>query len=307
MKGKVVKSTGSWYEVVNSDGRRFNCRLRGKIKLQGLKVSNPIAVGDHVEFELEDNEACNGIIHHILPRTNYIIRKATKKAKQSHILASNLDQALLMATVGSPKTSLGFIDRFLVTAESFRIPAVILFNKADLLNGDQLEAIQYLMKMYKSIGYDSHLISVLQKSSIPTVKKLLAKKTTLVAGHSGVGKSSLLNTLIPDLNQKTAEISTFADKGVHTTTFAEMFGLDHQTFVIDTPGIKELGLFDIEPGEIAHYFPEMRRLLGQCKFNNCTHIHEPGCAIKAALVEGEIADSRFESYLSMFEGNENFR
>ncbi len=306
MKGKVVKSTGSWYEVIDAEGNRISCRLRGKIKLQGLKASNPIAVGDFVEFEVEDNATQNAVIHKILPRRNYIIRKATKKAKQSHILASNIDLAVLVATVASPRTSLGFIDRFLVASESFRIPAAIIFNKSDLLNNTQKEGVEEVMELYKTLGYQSELISV-KEEKLEDVIALLENKTSLIAGHSGVGKSSLLNQLIPTLHQKTAEISKFADKGVHTTTFAEMFAINSNSFVIDTPGIKELGLYDIKPEEVAHYFPEMRELLGQCKFHNCTHIHEPGCAIQESITSGKIAESRFYNYLSMFEDNENFR
>lgn len=307
MEGRVFKSTGLWYEVIDKKGNRVKCRLRGKIKLQGLKVSNPIAVGDSVEFFIEDNEAETGVIKTILPRTNYIIRKATKKSKQSHILASNLDQAILMATVGSPKTSLGFIDRFLVTAESFRIPVTILYNKSDLLNQEAIENVEKLGQLYSKLGYESYLISVLENTSLPLIENILKGKTSLIAGHSGVGKSSLLNQLAPHLKLKTAEISKFADKGVHTTTFAEMFEIANDTFLVDTPGIKELGLFDIRPEEIAHYFPEMRDLLGQCKFHNCTHMHEPECAIKNAITNGLIADSRYASYFSMYNGNENFR
>lgn len=307
MQGRVFKSTGSWYEVVDENGNRHKCRLRGKIKLEGIKTSNPIAVGDHVEFYLEDNQDHTGVITSILPRSNYIIRKATRQSKQSHMLASNIDQAILMATYTFPKTSLGFIDRFLVTAESFRIPVTILFNKCDLLNVEETKEIGRIIEVYQSIGYPSHLISVLHDTGMSHFHELIKGKTSLLAGHSGVGKSSLLNKIVPEINQRVADISDFANKGVHTTTFAEMFELKQGTYMVDTPGIKELGLTDISQQELGHYFPEMRALLGECRFHNCYHIHEPGCAILQSVKQGNIAQTRYDSYLSMYHNQDNRR
>lgn len=307
MKGRVFKSTGLWYEVVDENHDRHQCRLRGKIKLKGMKTSNPVAVGDFVEFYLEDNMDRTGVITGILPRTNYLIRKATRTSRQSHILASNVDQAILMATHAFPKTSLGFIDRFLVTAEAFRIPVMILFNKNDLLNEDEKDLVNEIMEVYESIGYPSCLISVLENTGMASFQQAIKNKTSLLAGHSGVGKSSLLNKIIPEIDQKTADVSGFANKGVHTTTFAEMFEVEPGTHIIDTPGIKELGLSEISQEELGHYFPEMRELLGQCKFHNCHHIHEPGCAILQAVEEGTIAPTRYDSYLSMYFNEDNRR
>ena len=307
MKGRVFKSTGLWYEVVDENHDRHQCRLRGKIKLKGMKTSNPVAVGDFVEFYLEDNMDRTGVITGILPRTNYLIRKATRTSRQSHILASNVDQAILMATHAFPKTSLGFIDRFLVTAESFRIPVIILFNKGDLLNKDEKDLIRQIMEVYESIGYPCHLISVQENTGMVNFHQAIKNKTSLLAGHSGVGKSSLLNKIVPGIDQKIADVSGFANKGVHTTTFAEMFEVEPGTHIIDTPGIKELGLSEISQEELGHYFPEMRELLGHCKFHNCRHIHEPGCAILQSVEEGTIAQTRYDSYLSMYYNEDNRR
>ena len=307
MQGRVFKSTGMWYEVVDDNHHRHQCRLRGKIKLEGMKTSNPIAVGDYVTFHPEDNKDRTGVITDILPRSNYLIRKATKTSRQSHILASNIDHAMLMATFAYPKTSLGFIDRFLVTAESFRIPVMILFNKCDLLNAEEKKEVMQIMSVYQSIGYHSYLISVLHATGMSGFRQAIKNKTSLLGGHSGVGKSSLLNKIIPGIDQKTADVSDFANKGVHTTTFAEMFEAEEGTYIIDTPGIKELGLSDISQHELGHYFPDMRNLLGDCKFHNCHHIHEPGCAILQSVREGDIAQTRYDSYLSMYQNQDNRR
>ncbi|MDN5212495.1 ribosome small subunit-dependent GTPase A [Fulvivirgaceae bacterium BMA12] len=307
MEGKVFKSTGLWYEVVDNHGNHHKCRLRGKIKLKGMKTSNPIAVGDSVQFYLEDNPENTGVITKILPRNNYIVRKATQKSKQSHILAANIDQAILMVTHTYPKTSLGFIDRFLVTAESFRIPVIILFNKCDLLGEEEEGAVKKIMALYETIGYSSHLISVLEDTGIDSFFNIIKGKTSLLAGHSGVGKSSLLNKVIPDIDQKIGDVSNFANKGIHTTTFAEMFEAAPGTYLIDTPGIKELGLSEIDRQELSHYFPEMRDLLGKCKFHNCHHIHEPGCLILQSLENGDIAQTRYDSYFSMYHNEDNRR
>lgn len=307
MEGIVIKSTGSWYEVATEERGRLRCRLRGKFKIKGLKVTNPLAVGDKVAVAIEDEEENTGIITDIFPRDNYIIRKSTHKTQVGHIIAANIDQAILVATLIFPKTSLGFIDRFLVSAESFRIPATVVFNKIDMLEEDQKSHIHSLMSLYETIGYSCLAISAFDQQDIEKVRSLITHKTSLFSGHSGVGKSTLLNQLVPGIQQKTSEVSTFANKGVHTTTYAEMFIVDEQTKIIDTPGIKELGLIDINEGELGHYFPEMRALLGACKFHNCTHTHEPGCAVLEAVEADKIASSRYYNYLSMFEGEDNRR
>jgi len=307
MKGQVIKSTGSWYEVKTEAGKVFRSRLRGKFKMEGIKINNPVAVGDWVEIEEEEKGDNSAVITQLHPKTNYIIRKSTRKTGFSHILASNVDQALLLATVTFPKTSLGFIDRFLVSAESFRIPALVVFNKKDLLNQAGIDFCHELIEMYESIGYRGSLISVLDEEGILELTGLLKDKTTLIAGHSGVGKSTLLNILVPGQAQKTGEVSTYANKGTHTTTFAEMFEMDNLTKIIDTPGIKELGLVDMQATEISHYFPEMRAYLGQCKFNNCLHTNEPGCQVLEALEAGTIEVSRYHSYLSILEDYDNRR
>lgn len=306
-KALVLKSTGSWYDILAEDGKIYEGRLRGKLKLRGSKVTNPIAVGDVVRYEIEQNEPTQAIIIDVEPRRNYIIRRSPHKMSHGHIIAANIDQAVLIATLVFPKTSLGFIDRFLVAAESFRIPATLVFNKKDLLDKDLLDYYESLKAIYEPLGYSCLLISAESGEGIEKINELLQGKKSLISGHSGVGKSTLLNSLAPDLNLRTAEVSTFAEKGVHTTTFAEMFRIEKDTFVIDTPGIKELGLMDIETDEISHFFPEMRDLLGECKFYNCTHTHEPGCAVVEAVEQGEIAGSRFYSYLSMREDEDNRR
>lgn len=307
MKGRVFKSTGSWYTVEAEDRTIFQCRLRGKLKLDGIKTTNPVAVGDKVQFEVENAEKGTGIIISVMPRENYIIRKSVHNARYGSIIAANIDQALLIVTIAYPATSLGFIDRFLVTAESFRIPVFLIFNKKDLLDDDLKQVYHRLSEVYEALNYKTLLISAFDNNDIEKVKQLLENKTSLVSGHSGVGKSTLINSIAPHINQKTSEVSDFAQKGVHTTTFAEMFKISEGTFIIDTPGIKELGLLDIEPEELSHFFPEMRDLLGKCKFYNCTHTHEPGCAIEAAFAEGLIAESRYKSYLSMLDNEDNRR
>ncbi|MEQ9424585.1 MAG: ribosome small subunit-dependent GTPase A [Cyclobacteriaceae bacterium] len=307
MIGVVVKSTGSWYDVRTEDGEHLSCRLKGKFKLDDKKITNPIAVGDKVKIEKEATGDGTWVIAGIEPRQNYIVRKAIKKTEHSHILASNIDQAVLIATLALPRTSLGFIDRFLVTAETYRIPALLIWNKQDQMKSKDLKKFESYRSTYESIGYPVELISALDQTQVNKLKPLFENKTSLIAGHSGVGKSTLLNNLIPDLNQKTAEVSKFANKGVHTTTFAEMFAINEKSFVIDTPGIKELGLSEIYDEELGHYFPEMRELLGECKFHNCTHIHEPYCAVHEAVNNGDISESRYISYLSMFKEEESHR
>lgn len=306
IKGQVLRSTGSWYDVRDSrDGHVWQCRLKGKFKALGLKVTNPIAVGDYVNFGIENETENFGIIHEIVPRENYVIRRSVHKTAHAHLIAANVDQAILIATLVFPRTSLGFIDRFLVAIESFRIPGVLVFNKQDLLD-EEMKAYQAnLMEQYEALGYQCLSTTAVEKLGLEAFQALLKGKVSLLSGHSGVGKSTLVNAIAPDLDIKTQEVSTFANKGVHTTTFAEMFELEPGTFIIDSPGIKELGLADMEKEEISHYFPEMRDLLNQCRFNNCQHINEPGCAVKDAVSEGQIAFTRYESYLSMMLGDDN--
>ena len=303
MDGVIIKSTGSWYSVRLQDGKEVKARLPGRFKLENKKISNPIAVGDKVELL---PEAENFIIEVIAPRKNYIVRKSPKKKYFAHMIAANIDQAVLIASHKRPRTSLGFIDRFLVTLEAFRIPGYLLINKSDLYSKEEQVALQDIMELYESIGYQAIMTSFIE--GVPhRVGDWLQAKTTLLSGHSGAGKSTLINLLQPNAHQQIGEISDFANKGVHTTTFAEMFSLDADTYVIDTPGIKELGLAEITAEELSHYFPEMRNLMGQCKFNNCRHVDEPSCAVQEAVQTGDIALSRFESYLSMMQEDDNRR
>ncbi len=303
MDGVIIKSTGSWYSVRLQDGKEVKARLPGRFKLENKKISNPIAVGDKVELL---PEAENFIIEVITPRKNYIVRKSPKKKHFAHMIAANIDQAVLIASHKRPRTSLGFIDRFLVTLEAFRIPGYLLINKSDLYSKEEQAALRGIMELYESIGYQTMMTSFIE--GVPhQVGDWLQAKTTLLSGHSGAGKSTLINLLQPNAHQQIGEISDFANKGVHTTTFAEMFSLDADTHVIDTPGIKELGLAEITAEELSHYFPEMRNLMGQCKFNNCRHVDEPSCAVQEAVQTGDIALSRFESYLSMMQEDDNRR
>lgn len=302
MEGVVLRSTGSFYDVLSDDGAIVVCRVRGKIRLEGIKESNPVAVGDRVAFEYEHDI---GSITEILPRRNHILRQSVKKTAHAHVLAANVDQVVLVATMALPRTSAGFIDRFLVSAESFRIPQILVFNKKDLLDEEGLAYQETWMDIYRKIGVSVMAISALS-DDVGALRQLLEGKTTLVAGHSGVGKSTLLNRLDPGISQKVAEISAFSSKGIHTTTFAEMFGIGKNTFVIDTPGIKEWGLVDMTQQELSDYFPEMRELRLSCKFGaRCLHTIEPQCAIIRAVERGDIALSRYESYLSMLEGGDN--
>jgi len=307
MQGTVVKSTGSWYAVQEkTTGKVYRCRLRGKFKLNDKKITNPLAVGDKVVFDLEE-KAETAIITKIEDRTNYIMRKSVHKTGHGHIVAANIDQAMLIASLTLPRTSLGFIDRFLVNAESFRIPSVVVFNKWDLLAEEERDYVMEAIGMYQSIGYKTIITSTVTGLNVNAFYDLLDQKITLLTGHSGVGKSSLVNAIAPELDLKTDEISLFANKGKHTTTFAQMFELDDCTQIIDTPGIKELGMIELEAANISHYFPEMREKLNQCKYHNCQHVNEPGCVIKQAVDDGEIALSRYQSYLSILFEDDNRR
>ncbi len=304
MKGVVIKSTGSWYNVLGDDGRIYTTRIRGKIRLEDIKETNPVAVGDYVELTITDR-GDETVITDILPRKNYIARKAVKKSGQWHVIAANIDQALLLVSISFPRTSLGFIDRFTVSAEAFRIPQVIVFNKKDLLSEEELEYVNDLMDLYRSLGITVLLTSALHDEQ-SELKKIISNKKTLITGHSGSGKSTLLNKLSDDIRQKTSEVSEFTSKGTHTTTFAEMFRIDDNTYVIDTPGIKEMGMVDMKPEEVSDYFVEMRERRLGCKFGaRCLHVNEPNCAVKAAVEKGEIAIPRYESYLSIISGEDN--
>jgi len=305
MTGIVYKSTGSWYQVKSEDGKFHQCRIKGKFRIKGIKSTNPVAVGDRVIFDLEkkgDEET--GVIKKILDRENFIVRKSVNLSKQTHIIAANIDTAFLLVTIDNPPTFAGFIDRFLATAEAYNIPAVLLFNKLDLYNDDELDKLATFDAIYSEIGYKCIAISATKKIGIDEVKELMKGKTTMFSGHSGVGKSTLINAIEPSLNLKTAEISKQHKQGQHTTTFAEMFELSFGGFIIDTPGIKGFGVVDFKPEEITDYFPEFFKLKSDCKFNNCLHINEPICAIKDAVESGDIASSRYNSYIQMVEGDE---
>lgn len=304
LNGTVMRSTGSFYEVLTPNGQHHTCRVRGKIRLEGIKETNPVAVGDHVAFDLEHEI---GSITEILPRTNHILRQSVKKTGHSHVLAANVDQALLVVTLAMPRTSLGFMDRFLVSAEAYRIPQVIIFNKKDLLQPEEFELVQQLIALYTSLGVTCLSLSALEESA-DAIRQVLKDKITLIAGHSGVGKSTLLNKLAPHIEQSVGDISSSSEKGTHTTTFAEMFQLDERTFVIDTPGVKEWGLVDVQQQELSDYFPEMRDRRLDCKFEaSCIHVSEPKCAVIDAVHAGAIALSRYENYLSILLGEDNRR
>jgi len=303
MEGLVTKSTGSWYQVKTPGGQRVDCRIKGKFRTKGITTTNPIAVGDQVDFTMEP-ELGTGVITDLHQRKNYIIRKSINLSKQAQILAANLDQAFLVVTLASPRTSLGFIDRFLVSAEAYDIPASLVFNKLDLFSDEGLEILDEFKAIYQNIGYPCYEVSALEGTHVDQVAEAIRNKVTLFSGHSGVGKSSLINALLSELQLRTTEISEWHDIGMHTTTFAEMFELPNGGYIIDTPGIRELGVIDIEKQELSHFFPEMRARLNQCRFNSCRHISEPGCAIIKAVEEGEISQSRYESYLSIYHGND---
>ena len=324
-RGLVIRTTGSWYNVLLADGTVVECRLRGNFRIRGSKQTNPIAVGDRVSFQMLDDGT--GMITDIADRRNYIVRRATKLSKQTHVIAANVDLLCLVATLGLPRTSTGFIDRLLVTAEAYHIPAVIIFNKCDLYDDDLWQIHNEIKSIYTSVGYPVYEASALNGTGVDAVKELIAGKTCLFSGHSGVGKSALLNAIDPSLQLRTGEVSEWSLKGTHTTTFAEIFPikLDNKgipsgenqnpsfsafrfplsAFLIDTPGIKEFGMVDFQPWELSHFFPEMRSRLQGCRFANCTHRHEPGCAIKEAVENGEISEERYQNYLNIIDSIES--
>jgi len=306
MRGLVTKSTGSWYQVLGENGQGIDCRIKGKFRTLDIKTTNPVAVGDWVNYELEPEQQ-SGIITALEPRRNYIIRRSVNLSKQTQIIGANLDQAFLVVTLASPPTSLGFIDRFLVTAEAYGIPATLIFNKLDLFSEEGLVVLAEYKAIYQNIGYPCYEVSARKGMNIDLLKDLLKDKTTLISGHSGVGKSTLINAIAPDAALKTGDISDWSDKGKHTTTFAEMIQLPFAGRLIDTPGIRELGIVDIQQDELGHFFPEMRALLNKCKFHNCRHINEPGCVVLDAVEQGEIESSRYESYLSIYHNENNRR
>ena len=299
--GKVIRSTGSWYTVLSDSAKAFQCKLKGRFRTKGIRTTNPIAVGDVVDFQLESDSE-TGVIYKIHKRHNYIIRKATKLSKSTHIIAANIDQAVLVVSLVKPRTSTGFIDRFLATAEAYHIPSIIVFNKNDLYEGELLQQLTYFKNTYEQAGYQCLLTSVPEKYNLELLKSILKDKESLLAGHSGVGKSALINAIDKNLNLKTGLISAYHNKGTHTTTFAEMHPLSFGGFIVDTPGIKEFGLVEFEKAELGQRYPEIRERMHDCRFNNCLHLDEPGCAVIEAVEKGEIAAFRYTNYLNMLEG-----
>lgn len=311
-KGIVIKSTGSWYTVKTSEGEIIDCRIKGNFRIKGIRSTNPIAVGDQVELTVmqEDSNAEGlqvGLINNIIERKNYIIRKSPNLSKESHIIAANIDQAFLIVTISQPLTSTTFIDRFLVSAEAYRIPCRLIFNKIDLYQDEQLQKMESMIAVYEKIGYICLKVSATENTGMDTLKEMIKDKTNVFSGHSGVGKSTIINSLQPGIGLKTGNISEAHHSGKHTTTYSEMISLDFGGYIIDTPGIKGFGLLEMEKEEISHYFPEMFQLLNDCQYYNCTHTHEPGCAVKKAVAEGEIAESRYDTYLGLLDGDEKYR
>jgi len=303
MKGIVFKATGSWY-IVKAGDEKYDCTIKGKLRLDGSKTTNPVVTGDLVDIEIQKGQ---GVITKIYPRKNYIIRKSTNLSRQAHIIAANLDRAMLIATMIMPETHLEFIDRFLVTAEAYRIPAIIVFNKIDIYTPGLLDYMEEIAEMYKKIGYASMKVSALNNLGIEELKETVGTGISLISGYSGVGKSSLITAIDPSQTPKVGTISESNLSGKHTTTFSEVFELQTGGLIIDTPGIRGFGLVDMEKEPLFHYFPEMFKLLNQCKYYNCTHVHEPGCAVKASVNQGDIAESRYLSYLSMLEADTKYR
>jgi ribosome biogenesis GTPase len=311
-KGVVIKSTGSWYTVKTEDGNLIESRIKGNLRLKGIRSTNPIAVGDQVELteskeDNNDNGETVGYISKIIPRTNYIIRKSPNLSKESHIIAANIDQAFLIVTIQFPVTTTTFIDRFLVSAEAYRIPCHLIFNKTDLYNDEQTEVMNSWIEIYENIGYRCLKLSAKNNTGFEELKSMMANKTNVFSGHSGVGKSTIINILHPTGKLKTGEISEAHSSGKHTTTNSEMYEFEFGGYIIDTPGIKGFGVLEMEKEEISHYFPEIFKLLDGCQYYNCTHTHEPNCIVKKSVEEGKIAMSRYNSYLGLLDGEEKYR
>jgi len=305
MRAVIYKSTGSWYVAKATDGKLYNARIKGIFKIDEITSTNPLAVGDEVDMEIEDIQEESAMIHEIYDRRNYVARVSPHNKRKHHIIASNLDQSILFATLKEPKTSQGFMDRFLISCESYHIPAIIVFNKSDLYRKKELERFSLLKDIYEAIGYKVVLVSVQNNEGVDEVKQLLHAKTTLLSGHSGVGKSTFINAVFPKLGLRTQEVSGWSGKGLHTTTFAEMFDLDTGGRIIDTPGVREFGLVDISKQELSQYFPEMSVLINDCQFNNCMHINEPGCGVKKAVNAGIVSVDRYASYLTILDTMED--
>jgi ribosome biogenesis GTPase len=303
MQGTVHITTGSWYRVITANGERFECKIKGNFRIKGIKTTNPIAVGDVVDFDLLP-DGKTGLISNIRERKNCIIRRSVNLSHQSHIIATNIDRAFLVVSLFQPRTPFGFIDRFLVTAEAYFIPATVIFNKVDIYDEESMKLLEMAKNIYTAIGYECRVVSALRGDGVNELRDELANQTSLFSGNSGVGKSALINTIDSNLQIKTADISGYHQKGKHTTTFAEMHRLANDGFIIDTPGIKEFGMVDFSKDEVALYFPEMKALLHECKFTNCTHVHEPGCAVKTAVSEHHIHPQRYKSYLNILSGRE---
>lgn len=301
-KGLVIKNTGSWYLVKTNDGKQIECKIKGNFRLKGIRSTNPIAVGDWVQIAV--NTEGTAFITEIEDRKNYIIRRSSNLSKQSHIIAANLDQCMLVVTVNYPETSTTFIDRFLASAEAYRVPVRLIFNKTDLYSEEEQHYLDALVNLYTHIGYPCYRISALNETGVEEIKRDLQGKVTLFSGHSGVGKSTLINAILPDLNVKTGAISAAHNKGMHTTTFSEMFPVEGEGYIIDTPGIKGFGTFDMEDEEVGHYFKEIFEFSANCKYGNCTHRHEPGCAVREAVENHYISESRYASYLNILEDKE---
>ena len=301
-KGLVIKNTGSWYLVKTNDGKQIECKIKGNFRLKGIRSTNPIAVGDWVQIAV--NTEGTAFITEIEDRKNYIIRRSSNLSKQSHIIAANLDQCMLVITVNYPETSTTFIDRFLASAEAYRVPVRLIFNKTDLYSEEEQRYLDAMVNLYTHIGYPCYRISALNETGVEEIKRDLQGKVTLFSGHSGVGKSTLINAILPDLNVKTGAISAAHNKGMHTTTFSEMFPVEGEGYIIDTPGIKGFGTFDMEDEEVGHYFKEIFEFSANCKYGNCTHRHEPGCAVREAVENHYISESRYASYLNILEDKE---